>query len=117
MAHYEDITIDQGADAAIEIYMVDTNGATKNLTNYAIAAKLKKTFNSDSSDTVDFTAAITNASEGIATLSLTNTQTDSLKAPSRYVYDVEISYNDSDDNTIIERVLEGKLFITPSVTR
>ena len=52
----------------------------------------------------------------MATLSLTNTVTDALK-PGRYVYDVELSFNDSDGNAIIERVLEGKAFITPSVTR
>ena len=43
-------------------------------------------------------------------------QTDSLKA-GRYVYDVELSFVDSDGATIIERVLEGKITLTPSVTR
>ena len=49
-------------------------------------------------------------------MSLTNTQTDALKA-GRYVYDVELSFADSDGDTIIERVLEGKITITPSVTK
>jgi hypothetical protein len=49
-------------------------------------------------------------------LELSNSQTDSMK-PGRWVYDVEISYNDSAGNTIIERVLEGNLEVTPSVTR
>jgi hypothetical protein len=40
-----------------------------------------------------------------------------MKAPSKYVYDVEMSYQDSDDNTIIERVLEGILNVSPSVTK
>jgi len=35
----------------------------------------------------------------------------------RYVYDVELSYQDSDENTIIERVLEGQITVTPSVTK
>ena len=35
----------------------------------------------------------------------------------RYVYDVEISSSDSDSVTIIERILEGQIEITPSVTR
>ena len=47
---------------------------------------------------------------------LRNTQTDALKA-GRYVYDVELSYTDSADNTIIERILEGQLTVTPSVTK
>jgi hypothetical protein len=117
MAHYEDITIDQGSDAAVEIHLVDENGAAKDLNSYSIAAKMKKNFNSDSSDTTEFTSAITNAAGGIATISLTNTQTDALKAPGRYVYDVEISFVDSDANTIVERVLEGKIHVTPSVTK
>ena len=50
-----------------------------------------------------------------ARLKLTNTQTTSLKA-GRYVYDVELSHTDSAANTIIERVLEGVITVTPSVT-
>lgn len=117
MAQYEEFTIDQGADVAIQLDLVDANGVAKNLTNYSVAAKLKKNYNSDSADTTDFTAIVADsASTGVVTLSLTNTQTDLLKA-GRYVYDVEISYLDSSDNTIVERILEGRIQVTPSVTR
>lgn len=117
MASYEEFTIDQGADAAIEIHLVNPNGSPKNLTDHTIAAKMKRTFNSDSADTTAFTAAVSSpATDGVALLSLTNIQTDALK-PGRYVYDVEMSYLDSDENTIIERVLEGKILVTASVTR
>lgn len=117
MATYEEFTIDQGTDIAIELELVDISGAAKNLTNYSVAAKLKKNYNSDSADTTDFIAVVTSpATDGKVTLSLTNTQTDALKA-GRYVYDVEISYEDSDANTIIERVLEGRIQVTPSVTK
>jgi hypothetical protein len=117
MAQYEDITIDQGADAAIELHLVDRDGSVKDLTGFSVNAKLKKTFNSDSADTTDFTTTIADpATDGVTTIALTNTQTDALK-PGRYVYDVEISFVDSDGDTIIERVLEGKIEVTPSVTR
>lgn len=117
MAQSEDFTIDQGADAAIEIHLVDKDGVKKDLTNHSITAKLKRTYNSDSADTTSFNTIIaTPSTDGVATLSLTNTQTDALK-PGRYVYDVEMSFVDSDSNTIIERVLEGKVNITPSVTK
>ena len=118
MATYEEFTIDQGADAAIEIHLVNKNGSAKDLTNHSIAAKMKRTFNSDSDDTTTFNAIVaTPATDGVATLSLTNTQTDALK-PGRYVYDVEMSYVDSaSSETIIERVLEGKILVTASVTR
>lgn len=118
MAQYEEITIDQGADVTLQLELVDTNGNPKNLTNYTVAAKAKRTYNSDSDDTFTFTTAVlTPATAGKCTISLTNTQTDNMKAPGRYVYDVELSVLDSDSNTVIERVLEGVLDITPSVTK
>ena len=116
MAQYEDITIDQGTDFAMELHLANKDDTAKNLTDHTVAGKLKKTYNSDSADTHDFTVTIATPTDGVATLSLTNTVTDALK-PGRYVYDVELSFNDSDGNAIIERVLEGKAFVTPSVTR
>lgn len=117
MAQYEELVIDQGSDVAVELHLVDKNGATKNLTNHLITATMKKTYNSDSDETTSFTSIVANpASSGIVTLSLTNTQTEALK-PGRYVYDVEMSFEDSDLNTIVERILEGQIVVTPSVTR
>ena len=118
MAQYEEFSIDQGADVAIEIHMIDpTTGSAKDLTNHSVAAKLKKTYNSDSDDTVEFNAIVAEPrTDGVVTLSLTNTVTDALK-PGRWVYDVELTFNDSDNNPIVERVLEGRIQVTPSVTR
>ena len=120
MAQYEEFTIDQGADVAVEIHLIDpTTNLPKDLSSpsYAVTAKLKKSYNSDSADTVDFNAIVSDPREdGILTLSLTNTQTDALKS-GRYVYDVELSYTDSASNLIVERVLEGRVQVTPSVTR
>lgn len=117
MAQYEEITIDQGADVAVEIHLIDKDGGKKDLTNHTITAKMKKTFNSDSDDTTAFNCIVSSPStDGIATMSLTNVQTDALKA-GRYVYDVEMSYVDSAGDSIIERVLEGKILVTPSVTK
>lgn len=117
MAAYEEFSIDQGTDLAVEIHLLNADGSVKNLTNYSAAASLKKNYNSDSDETVAFNAVISTPPEdGIVTLSLTNTQTDAL-TKGRYVYDVEISFVDSDSNTIIERVLEGRVQVTPSVTR
>lgn len=119
MAHYEDISIDQGADFAMEIHLVETNGSAKDLTGHTATAKMKRSYNSvDSDDIVDFLAIIPNPrTDGVVTLALTNSQTDALNYKKTYVYDVELSYVDSDNETIIERVLEGKVQVTPSVTR
>lgn len=119
MADYEDFTIDQGADVAIELHLQETDGSKKNLTGHSVLAKMKRSYNSvDSDEIVTFNSEIaTPETDGILTLSLTNTQTDALNPRLRYVYDVELSFLDSSSNTIIERILEGKVKVTPSVTR
>ena len=117
MAAYEEFTVDQGADLAVELHLINADGSTKDLTNHSVAAKLKKNYNSDSDETTDFNSIIAAPpTDGIVTISLTNTQTDAL-SKGRYVYDVEVSFVDSDGNTVIERVLEGRVQVTPSVTR
>ena len=118
MATYEDFAIDQGADIALELELVETDGSTKNLTGHFVTAKLKRNYNSDLDETLDFTTIIADPpTSGIVVLYLSNIQTDSLSSRGRYVYDVELSYNDSDGNTMIERILEGKIKVNPSVTR
>ena len=114
MAEYEKFTFDKGSDIAIQLELTDNTGNTKDLTNYSAAAKMKRNFNSDSADTTDFAVAIT-PTDGVVTLSLTNTQTDALKV-GNYVYDVEISFVDSNSSTVVERILEGKIRVSPSVT-
>jgi hypothetical protein len=117
MAKYEELFFDQGSDVAVEIHVTDENNAAKDLSNYSVAAKMKKTYNTSDSDATSFNAIVSQpAEDGIITLTLTNQQTDALKA-GRYVYDVEISFEDSDGATVIERILEGKIEVSPSVTR
>ena len=116
MATYEEITIDQGSDVTIQLELIDENGAKKDLAGHSVAAKMKKNYNSGDSDTTAFSSIITNPNNGLVNLTLTNTQTDALKA-GRYVYDVELSFQDSSSNTIVERILEGRIQVTPSVTK
>ena len=110
MAQYEDLEIDQGTDIAIQIELDTYEGTNKDLTNHSVNAKMKRGFNSDSDNTQAF------STNGIITLSLTNAQTEALQV-GRYLYDVEISFADSDGNNIVERVLEGAIRVKPSVTR
>tara|TARA_Y100000385_G_scaffold250028_1_gene271817 strand:- start:192 stop:551 length:360 start_codon:yes stop_codon:yes gene_type:complete len=119
MADYEDFTIDQGADVAIELHLQEQDGSKKDLTGHSALAKMKRSYNSTDSDEItSFTTVVSSpATDGILTLALTNSQTDSLNSRLRYVYDVELSYQDSNSQTIIERILEGKIKVSPSVTR
>ena len=119
-SNYEDITINQGTDVAVEIHLIHDSGSAYDLTNHSVAARLKRRFgdSADDPDTVDFNTIVVNPSTaGIINLSLTNIQTDSMKTRGRYVYDVEVSYTDSDSNNIIQRVLEGQAEVMPSVTK
>jgi hypothetical protein len=117
--NYEDFTINQGADLAIELHCTEPDGSVKDLTNHSINAFGKRNYTDSASDpnTFQFNGIISNASEGIATISLTNNQTDALNPRGRYVYDVELSFIDSDSNTIIERILEGQIEVSPSATK
>mgnify|MGYP003675479430 FL=1 len=119
-ANYEDITINQGTDISVEIHLVHDSGSTYNLSNHSVAASLKRRYADSANDpfTVQFNAVVVSPStDGIINLSLTNTQTDAMKPRGRYVYDVEVSYTDSDNNAIIQRVLEGQAEVSPSATK
>lgn len=117
MAQYEEFTIDQGTDVSIELHLTNLDGSAKNLDGFSVNAKMKKNYNSGDSDTVTFLGIVSEPfTSGIVNISLTNTQTDNLK-PGKYVYDVEISYEEDSATSIVERVLEGKIFVTPSVSR
>jgi len=116
MAQQEDITIDQGADFAMQLQLAEVNGNPKDLTSHFVTGTVKKTYTSDSADTFSFSSSINEPTDGIVTLTLSNTITDTMK-PGRYVYDVELSFTDSALNTVVERILEGTVYVTPSVSR
>ena len=118
MAQYEELSIDKGSDVTIRLECINPNGTAKDLLNYSVAGKIKKTYNTRDSDTTLFTSTVTSPSTaGKVNLALTNTQTNTTNMPAgRYVYDVELSKLDSSNNNIIERILEGIVTVKPQVT-
>ena len=65
-----------------------------------------------------FTSSINSFTQSILNWTgsvITNSQTGALRT-GRWVYDAELSFVDSDDNTIIERILEGQINVLPQVT-
>jgi hypothetical protein len=114
MARYEELTIDQGTDLSIDVYLTNTDGSAKDLAGHSVAAKMSTRYGVDSSEKTPFGAyVVVPPTDGIINLSLSNTVTDSLNTKRKYV---EITYEDSDSNTLVERVLEGLITVTPSVT-
>lgn len=110
MATQANITVDQGSDFLVDIDLTDNTGAAMDLSGHSVAGTIKKSYTS--SNSVSFTASVSDAENGIITLSLTNAQTSTMKS-GRYVYDVEIT---DTVNTTVTRVLEGQVYVTPSVT-
>lgn len=123
MAYYEDLTIDQGTDVSIELHLINKDKSKKDLTDYSVTAWLKPNYAADSAEKIAFTGIVADPpTDGIVNLSLTNLQTDLLSTKKRYVYDVELSFVSESDGLgnltyIIERILEGTLQVTPSVTK
>ncbi len=111
MAVYSDLTVDQGTDFIAEVQIDDTDGTTANLTGYTVAGQIRKTYSS--STAVAFSCTVTDAAAGKISISLSNTQTQAMKA-GRYVYDVEITKT---SNSYKTRVIEGQVTVTPGVTQ
>jgi|TARA_B110000211_G_scaffold161705_1_gene182864 outer membrane lipoprotein-sorting protein len=111
MAVYSDISIDQGSDFSAEVVVNDATGTVANLTGYTGAGQIRKTYSS--STFTAFGVTVTNAGNGVLTITLSNTVTNAMKA-GRYVYDVEITQT---SNGEITRVVEGQITIMPGVTQ
>tara|TARA_R110000796_G_scaffold31104_4_gene82731 strand:- start:1296 stop:1637 length:342 start_codon:yes stop_codon:yes gene_type:complete len=110
MAIYSNLLVDQGSTFRANVDVTDSDGNELNLTNYTVAAQLRKNYSSTTA--VEFTATISNATSGVLEIFLSDTQTDLLKA-GRYVYDVEITSPGGE----VTRVLEGQIEVSPGVTR
>ena len=110
MAVYSNLTVDQGTDFTMSVDVTDTDGDALNLTGFTVAGQVRRSYFSTTA--VNFTCAVSNATSGIITVSLSGTQSDAMKA-GRYVYDVEIT-NAGGTKT---RVLVGQLEIMPAVTK
>ena len=110
MAVLSNLSIDQGSDFSAEVVVEDSTGNIANLTGYTGAGQIRKTYTS--STKVDFGVAVTSATGGLLTLTLTNAVTNAMKA-GRYVYDVEITKTSNGEKT---RVVEGQVTINPGVT-
>ena len=110
MATIQNITIDQDADYTETLTVKDSAGDVVDLTGQTITSKLRKTHLSSSS--TSFTTAIVSATAGTCSITLTDTVTSGL-TEGRYVWDLTTTTSGG----LITRRVEGRVTITPSVTR
>ena len=115
MAHYEDIEIDQGASAKWQILCLGPDGEVRDLSNYRARGSVKRSYEASDSEALDFLVNIeAPPTTGTINFSLNAQQTSQLTRR-RYVFDIEMELAQVSDTTV-ERVLEGKVLVSRSVT-
>jgi hypothetical protein len=102
------LIIDQGSDFNMQLTFRQ-NGINMNLTGYNIRAQIREG-KTATTITASFTGLVVDALNGVFLISLPAATSSGIN-PGNYFYDVEV-YGAS-----ITRVLEGKVIITPEVTR
>jgi hypothetical protein len=107
MAAISDIYIDAGTSFQSNVTVNGTDGFPLDMSSHTIRCQIRR--HPQSLNFLDVTTSTPTI--GTITLSLTPTQTASLKF-ARYQYDVEIILNG-----VANRVIEGQVFVNPNVTR
>ena len=108
----ENLLIEAGTDFDVYFTLRDENSNYINLSNYAIVAKMSKSYYSSSK--ISLNIVVTNASIGEIRLRLSSSVTSTL-LPGRYVYDIVITapINQGGQKT---RVLKGIITVDPGVS-
>lgn len=107
---YIEIYIDQGATFTKTFTVKDSSGDVVDLTGYTGSAQIRKT--TSSTDYTAFTVTFTDRTNGLVTISLTNTQTSALEGTT-YYYDVELT----DGSNTVYRLSQGYAYVQPEVTQ
>jgi hypothetical protein len=110
-AGYSDLYLEQGTSFTTQLTLADTNGLAYNLSHFSVSSQARKSYYSANA-TINFVSTIYDSANGIIQLSANSSVTSGVR-PGRLVYDVIIS--DSSNN--VTRVLEGQIYVSPSVTR
>lgn len=118
-----DITIEQGTTYSKTYTLKDSAGEEVDLTGWTIAGQIRSKY--DAASTIaSFTCTVLNQGTypGKFTVSLSAATTAGIavdpalgasRKPTVYVYDIEVTKAD----TTKDRILEGKAYISPEVTR
>lgn len=111
-AGYQDLFLNQNETFTTSLTLDDVNGAAYNLNGYTVKSQAKKSYYSANA-TLQFTSSISDANNGVITLSANSATTANVPA-GKLVYDVIITQAETG---IVTRVLEGQIFVSPAVTR
>ena len=111
-AAYQEIYLEQGTTFTTQLTLDDNTGLPYNLTGFTVSSQARASYYSANASIV-FASSIVDANNGIIQLSANNSVTANVSA-NKLVYDVIITQTSTGNVT---RVLEGVIYVSPSVTR
>ena len=114
MAEYLELFIDQGSDFVTTIDLNDDNtNLPQNVSTYTVTSSLRRSLLSPNASS-NLICTVTDAANGEITVRMSAANTANLRA-GQYFFDVKVR----DTNAYYEysRLLEGVIFVTPSITR
>jgi len=110
-AGYQELFINQNETFTTSLTLDDVNGSAYNLSGFTVKSQAKKSYYNQNV-VINFDASISDANNGVITLSANSAVTANVPA-GKLVYDVIITETQSGNVT---RVLEGQIFVSPAVT-
>lgn len=108
--------VDQGSQFAVD-FSLKINGVARNIGTpiaYSVRGQIRENFET-ATIIATFVCSVTDAANGKFRISLTPAVT-KLLVPGKYLYDIEI-FQSGNDDVICERVIKGKVEITPEITK
>ena len=113
MAEYVELYIDQGSDFSTSVNINDDNtNLPQNVTGYIVTSSLRRSLLSPNVS-ANLTCTVQDAANGEFLITMTAGQTANLRSGS-YLFDVKVYDSLSATSS---RLIEGVMFVTPSVTR
>ena len=110
-AGYSDQYLEQGASFNTQLTLTEDYGARYDLTDFTINSRAKKSYTT-ANVAFTFTAQVSDPTNGLITLALDASVTANVPY-GKYVYDVTIQ---DPETSLITRVLEGQIYVSPGVT-
>ncbi len=120
MAAEYKLDIDQGSTFSVELTIKDSSGSAIDITGRTFTGQIRSIY-SAATVIATFTCAITDATAGKMTFSLTAAETAAItvdaatgteRTKTRYIYDIEMT-----NGSTVTRILQGNVDISPEVTR
>ncbi len=112
MAEYVELYIDQGSDFSTTINLNDDNtNLPQNVFGYSVSSTLRRSLLSPNA-AANLSCSVYDAPNGEFLLTMNANTTSSLR-PGPYLFDVKVS----DTTQTVTRLIEGVIYVTPSVTK